>query len=138
MATRELKCIIVTPERALLDVSADFVALPMYDGELGVLPGRAALIGRLGFGELRIKRGNQTQYLYVEGGFVQVRNNTISVLTARALEGKDIKPDLVRQALENAQSALKTAVGVEAQQAQLVAQQKARAQQRVADHAGIA
>ena len=46
---------VVTPERALLDEPADFVALPMYDGELGVLPGRAPLIGRLGYGELRIR-----------------------------------------------------------------------------------
>ena len=33
----------------------DFVALPLFDGELGVMPGRAPLIGRLGFGELRTK-----------------------------------------------------------------------------------
>jgi F-type H+-transporting ATPase subunit epsilon len=41
-----LQCVVVTPERAVLDEPADFVALPMYDGELGVLPGRAPLIGR--------------------------------------------------------------------------------------------
>ena len=51
---RHLKCVVVTPERACLDEVADFVALPMFDGELGVLPGRAALIGRLGYGELRL------------------------------------------------------------------------------------
>ena len=41
-----LRCVVVTPERALLDETADFVALPMYDGELGVLPGRSPLIDR--------------------------------------------------------------------------------------------
>ena len=39
------QCVVVTPERGLLDQAADFVVLPMYDGELGVLPGRAPLIG---------------------------------------------------------------------------------------------
>ena len=38
-----------------MDAEADIVVLPMYDGELGVLPGRAALIGRLGYGELRTR-----------------------------------------------------------------------------------
>ena len=50
-----LQCVVVTPERTLFDELVDFVALPLYDGELGVLPGRAPLIGRLGYGELRTR-----------------------------------------------------------------------------------
>src|SRR5260370_27216490 len=79
-----LQCIVVTPEQALLDEPADFVALPMFDGELGVLPGRAPLIGRLGFGELRVRKGEQTQRFYVDGGFAQVRANVVTVLTGKA------------------------------------------------------
>jgi F-type H+-transporting ATPase subunit epsilon len=134
MPTRELHCVVVTPERALLDVPADLVVLPMYDGEMGVLPGRAALIGRLGFGELRIRRGDQTSYFYVDGGFVQVRGNTVTVLTARALKAEEVKPAEAEAALHSAQTAQKRAAGTEAQQAQLVAQDKARAQLRVARH----
>src|SRR5262245_66693728 len=109
MATRELKCVVVTPERALIDVAADFVALPLYDGEVGILPGRAPLVGRLGFGELRIRRGNQTQHFYVDGGFVQVRDSVVTVLTARAMPADEIKPAVARQALETAGVALKKA-----------------------------
>ena len=50
---RQLKVVIVTPERAVLDAQAEFIVLPMVDGELGVLPQHAPLIGRLGKGELR-------------------------------------------------------------------------------------
>src|SRR5439155_1110249 len=60
-STRFLQCVVVTPERAVVDEEADFVALPLYDGEIGILPGRAPLVGRLGYGELRIKRGTQTK-----------------------------------------------------------------------------
>ena len=134
MATRDLKCVVVTPERALLDASADFVALPMADGELGILPGRAALIGRLGFGELRIRSGNQTTYLYVDGGFVQVRANVVTVLTARALKAEEVNPAEAQAALAAAQTAQTRAAGDEAEEAQLVAQDKARAQLRVARH----
>src|SRR5947209_4036077 len=105
---RILQCAVVTPERAVLDEPADFVALPMYDGELGVLPGRAALIGRLGIGELRMRRGSATKRLFVDGGFAQVRDNVVTVLTPNALEEKDIKPDLVQQALEVARAKVPT------------------------------
>src|SRR5262249_10516683 len=96
---RVLKCVVVTPEKAVLDQEADFVALPMYDGELGVLPGRAPLIGRLGIGELRIRNGPDTNHLFIEGGFAQVRNNIVTVLTPRALKAADINPDIVAQSL---------------------------------------
>ncbi len=108
MATKTIQCTVVTPERAVLDEPADFVALPMYDGELGVLPGRAALIGRLGIGELRVKRGSVTRRLFVDGGFAQVRGDVVTVLTPSALEEKDIKPDLVQQAVEVARAKVPT------------------------------
>lgn len=133
--SNDLRCVVVTPERALLDVPAQFVALPMYDGEVGILPGRAALIGRLGYGELRIRQGTKTSHLFVDGGFVQVRNNTVTVLTARALKAEEIKPDAARHALEAAIEAQKKAVGTEAQEEQVRAQEKARQQLRIATHA---
>src|SRR5580692_12964703 len=89
-STRELHCVVVTPERALLDEPADFVALPLFDGELGVMPGRAPLIGRLGFGELRTKSGSDVHRYFVDGGFAQVRNNVVTVLTQRAIPAPQI------------------------------------------------
>jgi F-type H+-transporting ATPase subunit epsilon len=129
---RALKCVVVTPERALLDETVDFVVLPMYDGELGVLPGRAPLIGRLGYGELRIRRGEQTDRFFVDGGFAQVRANTVTVLTPRALKADEINEGIVQQALT---AALAPAPTPEAQEAQTKAQQRARAQLRVKHHA---
>jgi F-type H+-transporting ATPase subunit epsilon len=129
---RELHCVVVTPEKALLDAPADFIALPLYDGELGVLPGRAPLIGRLGFGELRIRRGAQTQHFFVDGGFVQVRANTVTVLTPRALPAAEIKTEDARRALKEAQAAQLRAHTPEGQEAQLRAQERARGQLRVA------
>jgi F-type H+-transporting ATPase subunit epsilon len=128
---RELHCVIVTPEKALLDEAADLVVIPMFDGELGVLPGRAPLIGRLGYGELRMRRGTQTQRFFVDGGFVQVRANTVTVLTARAQRAEDIDVTAVSHALH---AALAPAPTPQASEEQLKAQQRARAQLRVAHH----
>lgn len=81
----QLKCIVVTPEQTALDEETDFVALPLYDGEIGIAPGHSPLIGRLGFGEMRIRAGGGVQRYYVDGGFVQVDDNVVSVLTNRAI-----------------------------------------------------
>lgn len=80
-----LRVIVVTPEQTVLETTTDFVALPIYDGELGVAPGHAPMIGRLGYGELRIGRQPASQRMYVDGGFVQVADNVVSVLTNRAI-----------------------------------------------------
>lgn len=134
--TRELRCVVVSPERALLDTRAEHVAMPLFDGELGVLPGRAALIGRLGFGELRIRTDGKTQVLFVDGGFAQVRENVVTVLTSRAQLPDEIKPDAVNEALEASFDALKKARGIEEQEAVLQTQQKLRAQLRIARQSG--
>jgi F-type H+-transporting ATPase subunit epsilon len=127
-----LQCVVVTPERAVLDEAVDFVALPMYDGELGVLPGRAPLIGRLGYGELRIRRGEDQQLFFVDGGFAQVRGNVVTVLTSRAQRAQEIDMQAAAGAVENASA---PASNYQERQAQLKAQERARAQLRVARHA---
>jgi F-type H+-transporting ATPase subunit epsilon len=129
---RTVQCVVVTPERAVLDEKVDFVALPMYDGELGVLPGRAPLIGRLGYGELRIRRGERVQRFYVDGGFAQVRANVVTVLTPKAIKGEDIDPATAQRAVDAATAPAPTP---QAREAQTKAQQRARAQLRVAQHA---
>lgn len=88
---KSLKCMVVTPERVVLDETVEFVALPMFDGELGVLADRAPLTGRLGYGELRTTQRGTTHSYYVEGGFVQVRSNVVSVLTPKAVPVNEIK-----------------------------------------------
>lgn len=130
-STAALQCVVVTPERALLDAHADFVALPMFDGELGVAPGRAPLIGRLGCGELRVRLGSETQRFYVDGGFAQVRGNVITVLTGKALPASEITEAAATQALEKA---LQPVAGDQLE-AQFKQQARARAQLRVAKHA---
>ena len=87
-----LTCVVVTPEQTALEQKADFVALPLYDGEIGIGANHSPLIGRLGYGEMRIKSGGTTSAYYVDGGFVQVADNVVSVLTNRAVLAKSLDP----------------------------------------------
>lgn len=99
-----LQCVVVTPETTLLDEAASFVAVPLYDGELGVAPGHTPMLGRLGFGELRIRQESGEQSFYVDGGFVEVVNNTISVLTNRAMPAGDLDIEVAREQLASARA----------------------------------
>jgi F-type H+-transporting ATPase subunit epsilon len=126
--SRFLKCVVVTPEKAVLDIAVDFVAVPMFDGELGVLPGRQALIGRLGYGELRTVQGSTTRRYYIDGGFVQVRSDVVTLLTAKAIPAEDLKAAAAEAALEEA---LKPATTPESQEVHFKNQQRARAQLRI-------
>jgi F-type H+-transporting ATPase subunit epsilon len=102
---RALQCVVVTPEKTVLDEAVDFVALPLFDGELGVLPGRTPLIGRLGYGELRTRHGDLVHRYYVDGGFAQIRDNVVTVLTNRAVAADAIDPAAAARELEKAQEA---------------------------------
>jgi F-type H+-transporting ATPase subunit epsilon len=94
-----MQCILVTPEATLRDEPADFVALPLFDGEIGIAAGHSPMIGRLGCGEMRIRRGQETARFYVEGGFVQVLKDTISVLCNRALKAEEVDVEATEELL---------------------------------------
>ena len=85
-----LICTVVTPEQTALETKADFVALPLFDGEIGIMANHSPLIGRLGYGEMRIKQGSQEVSYYIDGGFVQVADNVVAVLTNRAVPAKSL------------------------------------------------
>lgn len=98
----QLTCIVVTPEQTVLESTTDFVALPLFDGEIGIAPGHSPLIGRLGYGEMRLKTGASVSRYYVDGGFVQVADNVVSVLTNRAVPADKVDAAAAHKQLEAA------------------------------------
>ena len=97
-----IRCVVVTPERTELDREADFIALPMFDGELVVQKGRAPMIGRLGYGVLRLQTAAGPERYFVDGGFAQVEEDLVSVLTGRAIAVDLLDSDEATQALGEA------------------------------------
>jgi len=75
---------VISPERTIFEGEADSVVVPAWDGELGILRGHAPLMALLGSGPVRIRHGGQTETFQVSGGFVQVANNRVSVLSEAA------------------------------------------------------
>jgi F-type H+-transporting ATPase subunit epsilon len=103
-SSHRIQCVVVTPERTLFDELVEFVALPLYDGELGVLPGRAPMVGRLGFGELRTSAQGTTKRYFVDGGFAQVRDNVVTILTNRAIAVALLNAEAAAKELEIAKA----------------------------------
>ena len=124
------QCSVITPERVVLDVPATFVALPAHDGEVGILPHRAALVYKLGIGALRVRTPGGNEVFYVDGGFAQMVNNRLAILTEQARKSSEIQPAAAEKALTEARSMPGT--GLKAQEAKDQAVRRAKTQLRLA------
>ena len=86
MAAAKLKVAIVSPERTLFDGPAEMVVVPAWDGELGILRGHAPMLALIGSGTLRVTAGSAESRFQVEGGFLQVADNVVTILSEHASE----------------------------------------------------
>jgi F-type H+-transporting ATPase subunit epsilon len=121
-----MHCLLITPEATLRDMPAEFVALTLSDGEIGIAPGHTPLIGRLGYGEMRITQAGDVERFYVEGGFVEVLNDTVTVLTGRAMPAEALDEALAREELGEAQRQPATTPEALATRDRAIAQSRAR------------
>jgi len=75
---------IITPERLVFEGSVDAVRLPGLDGDFGVLDNHAPLISGIAIGALQYDVNGQRKSIKLEGGFVEVSDNVVSVLADSA------------------------------------------------------
>ncbi len=99
------ECRVITPEARLLDEECVSVVAPMHDGQMGILPGRAPIVGRLGLGELKLTfvKGGSRSYL-VDDGFVQMAGNRLTVLASRAIPAETLSESEAQAELAEAQA----------------------------------
>jgi F-type H+-transporting ATPase subunit epsilon len=105
MATLHLE--IVTPEARTYEGDVDSVVIPGAEGELGILPDHVGLMTQLEPGELRIVKGGEEIRLAVGGGFVEIGNNKVSVLTDMAVKESEIDETAAEEAMLRAEEAMK-------------------------------
>lgn len=126
-----LRLEIVTPEATAYSEDVEMVTLTGADGEMGVYPNHVPVLTTLQPGELRVLKGGNETFLAVGEGFVEVKGDSVSVLTDVALEASKIDVGAAEAAVARAQQAMRedhTAEEVAAIQATL---QKALAQLHV-------
>ena len=104
MAARDtFHCSVITPERAVLETEATFVAFPAHDGEVGILRNRAPLLYKMGSGVLRVESPEGNHRLFVDGGFAQMVENRLTLLTEQAKRIEDLDRAAAERALADAQ-----------------------------------
>ncbi len=107
MATRNtLHVEVVTAERELYNGEADMVSAPGAEGRLGILPRHAALLTTLVPGELKIKLGGAEEPLFISGGFLEVSENTVTILADTAEHAEEIDQARAEEARRRAQERL--------------------------------
>lgn len=101
----ELKLVVLTPTRKLVDVVCDEVYFPSTLGRLGILPGHAALVCQMGTGVLYYNRGGVTTFMAVSGGVGDVKDNVVTLLVDVAEDAPSIDVSRAEKALQRAQAA---------------------------------
>ena len=109
----QLKLEVVTPERRVLSEPVDAVTLPGLGGELGILPGHTPLISQLQTGVLSYTTAGKTLQLHVSGGFLEVKDDVVSVLAEIAERPEEIDAARARLSREHTEKQLNAWTGSE-------------------------
>ncbi len=104
---------VVTPERRVLSESVEMTTLPGLGGELGILPGHTPLISQLQTGVLSYTKDGKTFQLHVSGGFIEVRDDHVSVLAEIAERPEEIDAARARLSREHVEKQLNAWTGTE-------------------------
>lgn len=99
----ELTLTVVSPEREVLrEEGVTLVLAPSVDGQLGILPRHAPLITQLAPGTLELRQGAETQHFSITGGFLEVMDNTVTVLADASESASEISRERAEAAREAA------------------------------------
>lgn len=126
MAEHTFHLSVVTPERVVLETEARSVVLPAYDGQLGILAHRAPLLARLGAGRLSAETAEGEEVYFVDGGFAQMVDNRLTVLTEQASRPEELDRDAARQELVEALALPTPDAAAQTAKARAVASARAR------------
>ncbi len=91
---------LVTPDRILIDESADAIELPSKSGYMEVLYGHAPLLAELGVGEVRLHGGSGDKTYFVVWGFVEVLPDRVTILAQNAIKPEEINTGEAQRQLE--------------------------------------
>ena len=127
----QLNLKIVTPDSEIFNETVDAVNAFTEQGEIGILPYHINLMTKLTPGELKIKKGNKLTYMATGDGFLQVSDNTVTIMTDMAVDEDLINEKAVEEAKKRAQQALEQKLSDEEYAQTLSVLEKSLAQLKV-------
>jgi F-type H+-transporting ATPase subunit epsilon len=99
---------VISAEEQIYSGPAEFVVLPGLMGELGILPRHTPLLTEIRPGAVRIKVPGQEQeeFVFVQGGFLEVQPSSVTVLADTAIRAKDLDEAKALDAKKAAEEAM--------------------------------
>ena len=99
---------VVNPEKLFLSLdNVSEVVVPAFEGDMGILKDHISIISFLKPGIVKVFTGNEVKELYVEDGIIEFSENSLSILTSRIIDIKEIKKDDLSSMINEANEALK-------------------------------
>ena len=99
---------IVNPEKLFLSLdNVSEVVVPAFEGDMGILKDHISIISFLKPGIVKVFTGNEVKELYVEDGIIEFSENSLSILTSKVIDIKEIKKDDLSLMIDEANEALK-------------------------------
>ena len=99
---------VVSAEEQIYSGEAEFVVLPGIEGELGVYPRHTPLFTQIRPGAVRIKVADKAEeeFVFVQGGFLEVQPNRVTVLADTAIRAHDLDEAKAIEAKRRAEEAM--------------------------------
>ncbi|WP_042143852.1 F0F1 ATP synthase subunit epsilon [Paucisalibacillus sp. EB02] len=99
---------VVTPDGPVLEDTYEMVSCKAENGELGILPGHIPLVAPLAISAVRLKRDSGEDKLAINGGFLEVRPDKVTILAQSAEKPSDIDVARAQKAKERAEQRLRS------------------------------
>lgn len=97
------RCTLVTPEQQVLDENVTYASVPAFDGQIGLMHGRAPLLAQLGDGALRLDFADGgTRWFFIGGGFAQMKDNKLALVADEASPADQIVKSTTEEDLRKA------------------------------------
>ncbi|MEQ1893868.1 MAG: ATP synthase F1 subunit epsilon [Planctomycetota bacterium] len=106
---------VITPDKIALDTQAEMVQVPAVDGSMGFLPRHANLVAALDMGDLTWRENGTLKHLFVSGGFVEIKADTVRVVSEAGEKPEEIDVARAREAEKRARGRLDQGRGTGAQ-----------------------
>ena len=105
---RKINCNVLTPEGKVYAGEVDFAVVPAFKGEMGFLYNHAPLIAQLGLGEVRLMKGQDAEFMVVEGGFVEIIDNKLCIFPLKVYKKSDLFKEDIQKEIKELQEQAKT------------------------------
>ena len=100
----KLNCTVITPEKTFYEGEIDISVIHTHDGERAFLHNHTSFVAKLGTGEIRLKGSGSTDFLFVEGGVAEVKDNKVVILAERAFAIHDLDKAQIENRLKELES----------------------------------